>query len=134
LRLSRESILNEIHNLHILMNVLFQYFQLYSTLDPNVICKACTYKDSKTGSFKKPSWKDHPEPKDETSSYKYYPSANAAPTRFTPVLYKPSSGKKTERVEDEIFCQPMMFGMIPAYHKVDNYYDTYTSSPAGIYF
>jgi len=92
-----------------------------STLDPNVICRACTYKDS-AGKFAKPKWTEHPQPKDDSggsgSSYTYYPSANVAPTRFTPVLFKRSV--KAEEESSDVLLQPMMFGLIPAYHKVIN--------------
>jgi hypothetical protein len=96
-----------------------------SLLDPDVICQASTFKDpGGSGKFIKPTWKDHPSSKNSDVSYAYYPSANIPPTRFTPIMYKQKNDIKTEDQVDEdnstdiIMVTPMMFGLIPFYHKV----------------
>ncbi|CAL8143710.1 unnamed protein product [Orchesella dallaii] len=85
------------------------------TLAPDVICRACSYKDPSSDKFKKPSWKEHPESKDSSTSYTYYGSTNIAPTKFTPVMIRSNTPSSADEEPREIM--PMMFGMIPYYHK-----------------
>jgi hypothetical protein len=94
-------------------------FKLNSTLAPDVICRACTYRNETSGKFVAPTWQDHPNSSDSTRTVNstYYPSANVAPTRFTPVMYKKTM-EGSSSSSDEIVVQPMMFGLIPVYHKV----------------
>ncbi|CAG7833793.1 unnamed protein product [Allacma fusca] len=81
------------------------------TLAPGVIQEACSYVDPATRKYRKPEWKEHPSTRtDNPTSFTYYPSANMTPTKFTPVLFK---GYKS----DEMILQPMMWGMIPPWHK-----------------
>jgi len=82
-------------------------------LDPSVIRQAATYKDGETGKYKKPTWKDHPQPKDSTKSYTYYPSANMPPTRFVPVMYHSHAGEEGR----DMTIRPMMFSLVPRWHK-----------------
>ncbi|ODN06455.1 Embryonic stem cell-specific 5-hydroxymethylcytosine-binding protein, partial [Orchesella cincta] len=93
------------------------------TLAPDVICRACTYKDPSSDKYKKPNWKEHPESKDSSTSYTYYASANIAPTKFTPVLIRSKRSSSADQDPTTDACDrevmPMMFGMIPYYHKND---------------
>lgn len=85
------------------------------TLDPDDICKACSFK-SKTVSSKgrqQPVWRDPP------GGQHYYPSYNVAPGSHTPVIissqhYQGDLDLITERV-----IQPMQWGLVPSWHKGD---------------
>jgi len=71
------------------------------TLNPENLRRACQYK-GKDGKVKKPDWKDAP------CGNQYFPSTNIPPTVYTPVLI----GKAEERL-----LQPMMWGLVPPWHK-----------------
>lgn len=77
-------------------------------LDPESICKATSYRDPKSGKYKKPEWKE------SKSGMDYRPSVNIAPTDVTPVLLNASHFNKEE---NEPVIYPMMWGMIPPWHK-----------------
>ena len=74
------------------------------TLNPDVLMKACQYKD-KGGKVTTPEWKDAP------CGTQYSPSPNIPPTVYTPVLVREDTGKR--------FLQPMMWGLIPPWHQVE---------------
>ncbi|XP_068619519.1 abasic site processing protein HMCES [Battus philenor] len=71
---------------------------------------ACSYK-GKDGSFIKPEWlHEHNDGKE------YIPSYNIAPTDVTPILISSSNYKS---VENARVIKPMMWGIIPPWHKGD---------------
>ncbi|XP_069698023.1 abasic site processing protein HMCES [Periplaneta americana] len=72
--------------------------------------KACTYLDRKSDKYKLPHWADNVK-----SRQQYKPSHNVAPTDVTPVLV---SGTHFND-ESERMLQPMMWGMVPVWHKGD---------------
>ncbi|GLG99161.1 Embryonic stem cell-specific 5-hydroxymethylcytosine-binding protein [Gryllus bimaculatus] len=80
------------------------------TLCPDDIQKACGYKAPNSGKkFQKPKW-------NEGNGYNQYkPSHNIAPTEVLPVLV---SGSQVND-ESERVIQPMIWGMIPPWHKGD---------------
>jgi putative SOS response-associated peptidase YedK len=71
--------------------------------------KACSFKDKVSGNYQLPKWASNVKNRQQ-----YRPSHNVAPTDVTPVLVSGShfSG------ESERMLQPMMWGMIPIWHKV----------------
>ncbi|XP_077299305.1 abasic site processing protein HMCES [Arctopsyche grandis] len=75
------------------------------TLGPNDIVKACCYKKKNETKFSKPTWSD-----EKNLEKKYNPSYNIAPTDVTPILIL----SKEERI-----VKPMMWGMVPPWHKGD---------------
>lgn len=79
-------------------------------LDPESICKATSFKDLKSGKFKKPEWRE------SASGMNYRPSVNLAPTDVSPVLVNASHFNYEE---NEPVIYPMMWGMIPPWHKGD---------------
>lgn len=80
-------------------------------LDPESICKAASFKDKSSGKCRKPEWKE------SKSGMDYKPSVNIAPTDVTPVLVNASH---FNHEENEPVIYPMMWGMIPPWHKGDN--------------
>lgn len=72
---------------------------------------ACGYKSKKSNLYTKPSWL--PE---YNAGKEYTPSYNIAPTDVTPVLV---SSNKFPNVENERVLKPMMWGIIPPWHKGD---------------
>jgi len=70
------------------------------TLNPENLRRACQYK-GKDGKTKKPDWKDAP------CGTQYFPSTNIPPTVYTPVLFG----------EGDRVLQPMMWGLVPPWHK-----------------
>ncbi|XP_076091683.1 abasic site processing protein HMCES-like isoform X2 [Mytilus galloprovincialis] len=83
-------------------------------LEPDDICKSCSFKSKTTGKGRQqPVWRDPP------GGQKYYPSYNVAPGSHTPVLissqhYQGELDTITERV-----IQPMRWGLVPSWHKGD---------------
>ncbi|XP_069121125.1 abasic site processing protein HMCES-like [Argopecten irradians] len=82
------------------------------TLAPDDVCQACNYHDRK-GKAQKPLWRDPP------GGQQYYPSYNVSPGSHTPVLL--SSKHYSGELEglSERVIQPMMWGMVPSWHKGD---------------
>ncbi|XP_067006881.2 abasic site processing protein HMCES [Anabrus simplex] len=80
------------------------------TLCPDDIQKACSYRDKPRGKFKKPEWKER-----EGTTHLYKPSYNLAPTDVIPVLL---SGSQFESESGRVL-QPMIWGLIPPWHKGD---------------
>ncbi|XP_063832322.1 abasic site processing protein HMCES [Ostrinia nubilalis] len=82
------------------------------SLNKTQIQCACSYKPKGSSSYIKPDWlPEHNDGKEYTPSY------NIAPTDVTPVLVSASKYKnatKTSRV-----LKPMMWGIIPPWHKGD---------------
>lgn len=74
---------------------------------------ACSYKPKNASAFQKPEWlPEHNAGKDYTPSY------NIAPTDVTPVLL--SSSRFRNVAESSRVLKPMMWGIIPPWHKVNN--------------
>lgn len=71
--------------------------------------KACSYRDKNSGTYKLPQWASNAKNRQQ-----YIPSHNVAPTDVTPVLVSGSYFS----CESERMLQPMMWGMIPIWHKV----------------
>ncbi|XP_076091682.1 abasic site processing protein HMCES-like isoform X1 [Mytilus galloprovincialis] len=90
------------------------YNHVTSALEPDDICKSCSFKSKTTGKGRQqPVWRDPP------GGQKYYPSYNVAPGSHTPVLissqhYQGELDTITERV-----IQPMRWGLVPSWHKGD---------------
>lgn len=82
------------------------------SLNPENICRAASFKDKNTGKYKKPEWKE------SKSGMEYRPSVNIAPTDVTPVLVHASH---FNHEESEPVIYPMVWGMIPPWHKGDTY-------------
>ncbi|XP_045454601.1 abasic site processing protein HMCES [Melitaea cinxia] len=82
------------------------------SLDKDQVRCACGYKEKNGNSFTKPDWiHEHNDGKE------YAPSYNIAPTDVTPVLIAARGDKgcvKTSRI-----LKPMMWGIIPPWHKGD---------------
>lgn len=74
---------------------------------------ACSYKSTSTELYSKPEWlHEYNDGKDYTPSY------NIAPTDVTPVLI--SADKFKNAVRTERVLKPMMWGIIPPWHKVSS--------------
>lgn len=94
------------------------------TLDPATIKHACKYKpihpdpeSSKEEScqFKEPEWRS-----EFNCGKKFQPSHNVAPTDVTPVIISGEHFRSTEEGDcPERILVPMMWGMIPFWHKGD---------------
>lgn len=116
---------------------LFQYFFKCRTLEPCDILKACRYKEPKTTKTSKenqaecnqvddmehdnclvePQWRS-----EFNCDRKYIPSYNIAPTDITPVLvskYHFYDEEEAESMKGSRVVVPMMWGMIPFWHKGD---------------
>ncbi|KAG8239149.1 hypothetical protein J437_LFUL018768 [Ladona fulva] len=80
------------------------------TLDPDNICKACSFKDPNTKKYYAPQWINF------NDNWNYKPSHNLAPTDVFPVLV---SGKHFPNSvsTNEAVIHPMIWGMIPPWHK-----------------
>ncbi|KDR12790.1 hypothetical protein L798_13367 [Zootermopsis nevadensis] len=80
------------------------------SLCPDDVQKASSFKDKISGNYQLPHWASNIKNKQQ-----YRPSHNVAPTDVTPVLVSGSHfGGESERM-----LQPMMWGMIPVWHKGD---------------
>ncbi|KAM3961153.1 abasic site processing protein HMCES-like [Aphomia sociella] len=73
---------------------------------------ACSYKSKITSKYIKPEW--HYEHND---GKEYAPSHNIAPTDITPVLV--SASKYRNAAKTDFVLKPMMWGIIPPWHKGD---------------
>ncbi|XP_048515317.1 abasic site processing protein HMCES isoform X2 [Athalia rosae] len=81
----------------------------YATLDSNEICGSCGYKEQK---FKQLSWQSSDIGDGMTG---YSPSYNLAPRDVTPCIVSGSHFKSKEKQ----VLHPMIWGMIPRWHKGD---------------
>ncbi|KAL1130723.1 hypothetical protein AAG570_011964 [Ranatra chinensis] len=72
---------------------------------------AANYFDDKLGKYVKPYWNEV-----SNNGLKFQPSTNIAPTDVTPVLI---SGARIDSRPTEQVLQPMMWGLIPPWHKGD---------------
>ena len=86
-------------------------FVQFRTLRQDQILNACSYKRKNESKFSKPEWKD-----EKNLGKKFTPSRNVAPTDVTPVLI--SNFDKDEENKENRIIKPMMWGMIPPWHKV----------------
>ena len=87
-----------------------------STLAPDDVQKACCYKNPKTKKYEKPPWRDV-----SNGGRSYRPSHNVCPTDITPVIV---SGSHFNMEESRV-VQPMMWNLIPPWHKVNHYYSSF---------
>ncbi|XP_052787749.1 abasic site processing protein HMCES-like isoform X2 [Mya arenaria] len=88
-------------------------------LAPDCIRKACRFRD-KQGKQHQPAWRDAPNGKG------FHPSYNIAPGAYTPVLLSSKHFPDGE-CESPRVIQPMMWGLIPSWHKgqaSDKVYET----------
>jgi hypothetical protein len=83
----------------------------YSTLAPDVLCKACSYKKNQSDGYAQVEWRDGGIGKE------YNPSFNFVPTFYGPVMISKKHLDANAPVEDRVI-QPMMWGLIPPWHKV----------------
>jgi putative SOS response-associated peptidase YedK len=83
----------------------------FSTLAPDVLCKACSYKRSKSDEYALVEWRDISNGKG------YNPSFNFVPTFNGPVMISKKHLDASAHVEDRVIL-PMMWGLIPPWHKV----------------
>lgn len=91
------------------MNINFFLFLFLSIYGHCEIMKACSYKDKNNGKYKQVDWVD-----DKNTNRQYKPSTNLAPTDILPVLV---SGAHFNNKSEKII-HPMVWGMIPPWHKV----------------
>ena len=80
-----------------------------SSLCAEDVQKACSYRVKNSGTYILPQWTSNAKNRQQ-----YIPSHNIAPTDVTPVLVSGSHFS----CESERMLQPMMWGMIPKWHKV----------------
>lgn len=87
------------------------------TLEPSEIQNSCVYKTSEKsgGEWKTPNWRH-----EYNCGRQYQPSHNLAPTDITPVLIS-SHHFDEEAVEGDRIVVPMLWGMIPFWHKGIDY-------------
>ena len=95
--------------------IFYKIIIFHRTLDPHEIQDCCKYK-SNTKDDKKPEWR--PE---YNLGKSYIPSYNIAPTDISPVLVSASHFDDSPESENEQVVVPMMWGMIPRWHKVELY-------------
>ena len=83
------------------------------TLDPDVLPKACQYKD-RNGNKRQAKWRDN-------DSSKYFPSYNISPQSYTPILVSCKSGQGTKKrlSDDERELQAMKWGLVPSWYPGD---------------
>ncbi|OWA52023.1 Embryonic stem cell-specific 5-hydroxymethylcytosine-binding protein [Hypsibius exemplaris] len=86
-------------------------------VDPEVVCRACRYRGH-DGAVQQPKWRDNPRVPH------YNPSANVAPTNYSPVLVSRKNLKlaaddegEPETSGNERVVIPMRFGLIPSWHR-----------------
>lgn len=84
----------------------------FRTLSPTDICKACTYKTKNDKQYKNPDFRS-----EYNCGKSYVPSYNIAPTDVTPVLVSASHFDDESLSSDRVLV-PMMWSMIPFWHKV----------------
>ncbi|GAB1606853.1 abasic site processing protein HMCES-like [Argonauta hians] len=82
------------------------------SLNPDAICKGCTFKDS-NGKLQKPVWKNAENGKS------FVPSYNISPGQYTPVMISSQHYKEASDGElgSKRVIQPMRWGLIPSWHK-----------------
>lgn len=86
-------------------------FYYFRSLNKDQVRCACSYKPKSSNVYTKPDWL-----LEHNAGKGYTPSYNLAPTEVTPVLIS-ASKYKNESYCDRII-KPMMWGMIPPWHKV----------------
>lgn len=84
-----------------------------SNLKRETYCKATSYKDYKDSVYRQPEWHHL-----ENGGHEFKQSNNIAPTDVTPILV---SGEEFVGNPSKILT-PMVWGMIPPWHKVYFYY------------
>lgn len=95
-------------------------------MSPDEIKCACSYV-SQTDKTKEVIFDKIPEWREEYNlGKKYEPSFNIAPTDVTPVLVSSAHFEEPEDcIPGDRVLVPMMWGMIPPWHKVSEYFNLY---------
>lgn len=96
-------------------NVRFFLSLNYSNLCREDYRSACSYLDKTSGVYMKPQWIDL-----KNGGYSFHPSNNICPSDVTPVLI---SGSHLSENSSERCLTPMLWGLIPRWHKVNCYPD-----------
>lgn len=81
----------------------------FSTLEPEVLSKACNYKDS-SGKFRQISWFC------QNDQNYYKPSPNVGPRDYLPII---AAGNHFGQTDNRILV-PMLWGMVPSSWTVKN--------------
>lgn len=84
---------------------------MLSTLSPDVLCKACTYKKMKSGCYTQVEWRE------SSNGKECNPSTNFVPTFYGPVMISKKHLDPNADPDDRVLT-PMMWGIIPRWHKV----------------
>ncbi|KAL7728051.1 hypothetical protein ACLKA6_017901 [Drosophila palustris] len=90
------------------------------TLDPDQVLCACKYpnekpkEDNKEQEYTTPEWRA-----EFNLGRRYHASYNIAPTDITPVIVSAAHFSESSDLKCERLVMPMMWGMIPAWHKGD---------------
>lgn len=84
---------------------------LFSNLKRETYCKATSYKDRNEKTYRQPEWYDL-----NNNGLEFKQSNNIAPTEVTPILV---SGEEFVGYPSRVLT-PMVWGMIPPWHKVYN--------------
>lgn len=85
---------------------------IFSTLAPDVLCKACSYKKNKSDEYTQVEWRSSSDGKEYNQAF------NFVPTFYGPVMISKRHLDANAPVEDRVI-QPMMWGIIPRWHKVN---------------
>lgn len=87
---------------------------IYRSLGRDQMCCACSFKQKNEDRYTKPDWLE-----EHNAGKLYMPSYNIAPTDITPVLV---SSRKFRNTASAIALKPMMWGIIPPWHKVRSHF------------
>ena len=86
-----------------------------STLEPDILCKACSYKTpSADGLFVPVEWRENSSSNGQNT---YRPCYNFCPTFYGPVLLSKKLLDPTASVDERVI-QPMMWGLVPKWFRV----------------
>lgn len=83
---------------------------MLSTLSPDVLCKACTYKKRKSDCYTQAEWRE------SSNGKECNPSTNFVPTFYGPVMISKKHLDPNADPDDRVLT-PMMWGIIPRWHK-----------------
>ncbi|KAH8420958.1 hypothetical protein KR222_011246, partial [Zaprionus bogoriensis] len=90
------------------------------TLDPDQVLCACRYQSTSSAADEKKPNLETPEWRSEFNlGRRYQASYNIAPTDITPVIVSAAHFSDAEQQKSARLVVPMMWGMIPAWHKGD---------------
>lgn len=89
----------------------FYMINYCSTLSPELLCQACSYKKRDSKVFTKVEWKESSDGKE------YKTSSNFVPTFYGPVMISKKHLDPNASCDERVI-QPMMWGIIPRWHAV----------------